>query len=180
MDRGASTDPIPELESPDRVHLALETNGRGWLGYLEELPGAFVRGQTQPDCHAKVNGEIREYLEWLGCLPADEPLVSVSKIIQSDLCVEDADNCILIDSDRSELRPEQFRVWPEIALHSALCFQRLYESAPHKTWRDPDQIHIPVKVSCLDKRHPGSRQSSPGLLPAMFETRPHPHRQHLR
>jgi hypothetical protein len=136
------------LNCPIKIRVAFETNGKGWLGYVEELPGAFVRGSTQEDCLTKVKAEIHGYLGWLGIVTNDDADVSVSRIVQSDLRVEDADNRILLDTDRAALGDTQFRTWSEIALYSAVCFEKLYTSASQKEWQDPARIRQTFLGDC--------------------------------
>ena len=53
-------------EIDHELSIAFETNGRGYLGFICELPGAFVRGQTLEEALAKVEREVKRYQKWLG------------------------------------------------------------------------------------------------------------------
>ena len=53
------------------------------------------------------------------------------------MCVEDADNEILLDYDREPLDRSMFVQWIQIASFSVACFQELYDAATLRDWRDP-------------------------------------------
>jgi len=52
--------------SANLVSVSLETNGKGYIGYIVELPGAFIRGKTEEEAISKVDREVQSYLKWLG------------------------------------------------------------------------------------------------------------------
>lgn len=122
---------------PDLVRVEFETNGTGWIGYVAELPGAFVRGTAEGACLSKVDSEIRRYARWLGPKPGASCEVVRTRIHRSGLCVEDADNEILLDYDRERLDRSTFDQWTQIASFSGACFQDLYEAATLPDRRDP-------------------------------------------
>ena len=79
------------LEVPNKISVSLETNGKGFLGFLVELPGAFVRGESETEVLSKVDSEVRSYLRWLSISP---PGKIDSRIVERHFCeltVEDAD-----------------------------------------------------------------------------------------
>jgi len=45
--------------------MAFETNGKGYMGFIVELPGAFIRGITEQEALTKVKKEVSLYLKWL-------------------------------------------------------------------------------------------------------------------
>lgn len=122
---------------PDLAHIELETNGTGWIGFVAELPGAFVRGSAEGICLSKVDREIRRYANWLGLKPGASCTVVRTRIHRSGLCVEDADSEILLDYDRERLDRSKFDQWIQIASFSGACFQDLYEAATLLDRRDP-------------------------------------------
>jgi hypothetical protein len=92
------------LDVGDTVSVALETNGIGFMGFLVELPGAFVRGKTEEEALSKVHLEAKSYLEWLGIMCT---VPTKGRIVQQHHCelmVEDEDGEILLDVDRDAAR----------------------------------------------------------------------------
>jgi len=47
------------------MNIVYETNGKGFLGWIVDLPGAYVRGSTIDEARNKIESEIKEYEEWL-------------------------------------------------------------------------------------------------------------------
>ena len=125
------------MDLPDLLHIEFETNGVGWIGYVAELPGAFVRGPTEEVSLSKGEKEVRRYARWLGLEPKVSCTLLRTRVHRSGLCVEDADNEILLEYDRGRLNPSTFDRWCQIALFSGACFQELYAAATLRDWRDP-------------------------------------------
>jgi predicted RNase H-like HicB family nuclease len=57
---------ISALKLTGIISTAFETNGKGYIGYIVELPGAFIRGRTEEEAISKVRPEVNLYLKWLG------------------------------------------------------------------------------------------------------------------
>jgi len=127
---------IPE----DTVSVALESNGKGFIGYIVELPGAFVRGKTEEEALSKAGGEIRAYMKWLGVEAKASYECRVVQRHRSALMVEDADNEILLEDDKGAVRDEEFRRLRDLALYSGETFLRLYTNAKFKDWVDEARI----------------------------------------
>ena len=104
---------------------------------MAELPGACVRGPSEGECLSKVDREAGRYSQWLGLEPRDHYPTGPSKVHRSELCVEDADNEILLEYDRGRLDRSTFDEWRQIASYSGVCFQELYDAATLRDWRDP-------------------------------------------
>lgn len=134
----------------DMVSVALETNGRGYLGFIVELPGAFVRGKTKQEALLKVPKEVSQYLKWLGSLEksgckvqtlqAREYGVEVVQAHVTSLAVEDADGEILLDADKGTLEEEGFRNLLDLVWFSGEAFVRLCTKAKFKDWVDEARI----------------------------------------
>ncbi len=122
------------------VSIALETNGKGFMGFLVEMPGAFVRGRSEEEVLGKVGGEAKSYLNWLRIsrLPPSKGLIVERH--SCHLMVEDADGEILLEADRGPLRQEEFQLLTELARYSAKTFDSLYDSSLLKDWVDPSRI----------------------------------------
>ena len=60
------------IEFGDTASVAFETNGKGYLGYIVELPGAFIRGATEEEALKKVPKEVSSYLRWLDINPVKD------------------------------------------------------------------------------------------------------------
>ncbi len=124
----------------DAVSIAMETNGRASLGFIVELPGAFVRGKTQSEVLSKVNTEAKSYLDWLG-IPAKPYYQTL--VIQRHRCtlmVEDADSEILLDEDKRAVTRGEFEKIAELVIYSGKTFLQLYRSAKLKDWVDEARI----------------------------------------
>jgi hypothetical protein len=128
------------ITPPDTTSVAFETNGRGWLGYVAELPGAFVRGATEEEALSKVDGEVRSYLAWLGTCPKPGCKAIVVQRHRSTLAVEDADNEILLAADGGPVGGEDFRHILDVARLSGDTFLKLYGGAEFKEWIDEARL----------------------------------------
>ena len=73
-----------------------ETNGKGWLLWAAQCPGAFARGATENEALAKLPGDVRRFLRWAG-EPAGDITVTPGAPIESSLHTED-DFCTLFES----------------------------------------------------------------------------------
>ncbi len=118
------------------LSVGLETNGKGFHGYLVELPGAFVRGSTEKQAVSKIPSEAESYLHWLGLERSSFPEAQIVQRHQCRLMVEDADNEILLHADRDVLSPRGYRDLVELVRFSGITFTLLYESAVMKDWVD--------------------------------------------
>jgi len=88
------------------------------MGFIVELPGAFVRGQTEQEALSKVQTEAISYLKWSGN-PSRSPDGSlVVQRHQCELQVEDADCEILLDADRGIIGGIEFGQLADLALYS--------------------------------------------------------------
>ncbi len=128
------------IQIGETVSIALETNGRGFQGFIVELPGAFVRGQAEQEALTKVQTEADSYLRWIGSQP--RPSLQ-TRVVQKHLCklmVEDADCEILLDADRLPMTHQEVRELAELVKYSGLTFAELYDSAALKDWVDETRI----------------------------------------
>jgi predicted RNase H-like HicB family nuclease len=130
----------PSVKLNDVVSLAFETNGKGYIGYIVELPGAFVRGRTEKEAIAKVDREVDLYLKWLGIKQKREYKIQIVQRHQSSLQVEDADNEILLEADQEIMKEEEFRNFAELVWYSGETFLQLYTSTKFKNWIDESRI----------------------------------------
>lgn len=83
------------------MKVVYETNGKGYLGWIEDLPGAYVRGKTIEEARNKYENEIEEYEKWLDIQVADVGKTD-EVIVQSDLMIEDADSNIILEVEKRE------------------------------------------------------------------------------
>lgn len=128
------------FELEDVVSLALETNGKGHLGFVVDLPGAFVRGRTEFEAVSKVSPEIGTYLKWLGLEAKDDYRILVVQRFRSEAVVEDADTEILLDADKQEVDGTEWKNLLELTRLSADTLFRLYKDAANKDWVDITRI----------------------------------------
>ena len=133
-------DPPLSIEFGDTASVAFETNGKGYLGYIVELPGAFIRGETEEEALNKTRKEVNCYLHWLGIKSVEDYSFCVVQRHQSNLMVEDADSEILLEADKGALEEREYKNLLDIVLHSGETFLRIYESAAFKDWVDQSRI----------------------------------------
>ena len=122
------------------LSVAMETNGRGFQGFVVELPGAYVRGRMEEEAVAKVPKEAMSYLKWLGQERAGFPKPRVVQTHRCRLMVEDADCEILLADDSFQMSEQEFRHLVELVKYSGLTFTKLYNSAELKDWVDETRI----------------------------------------
>jgi hypothetical protein len=118
------------------LSIALETNGRGFHGFIIELPGAFVRGRTEQETLSKTQKEATSYSKWL---ESPAPTQIVARIVQRHQCelaVEDGDCEILLHADQDPLDQMEFALLRDLVKHSGQTFSQLYESVSVKNWVD--------------------------------------------
>ena len=130
----------PQTKLPDVVSIAFETNGRGYIGFIVELPGAFIRDRTEKEAIAKVSGEVNLYLKWLGIEQQPGYKIQVVQRHRSSLMVEDADNEILLEADKKVMGGEEFSKLLDLVWFSGETFSQLYTTAKFKDWIDKARI----------------------------------------
>jgi hypothetical protein len=124
----------------DIVSISFETNGKGYIGFIVELPGAFVRGKTEDEAIAKVNREVNIYLKWLCIKHNPHYKIQVVQKHQSALQVEDADNEILLKADKKAMDEIEFRNLLSLVCFSGETFLKLYTNVEFKDWVDEERI----------------------------------------
>jgi len=130
----------PQIKQTDVASLAFETNGRGYLGFIVELPGAFVRGRTEEEAVAKVHREADLYLKWLGVEQKHDYKVQVIQRHRSTLTVEDADSEILLQADQERLSDREFQNLLDLVRFSGETFSQLYANTRFKDRIDESRI----------------------------------------
>jgi hypothetical protein len=126
-----------KLKIADAVSVGFEHNGLGYIGFIVELPGAYIRGRTLAEALGKADSEIGSYLRWLNLeRPHHIIRVNVVQEHKSSLIVEDADNEILLDGDKDKMASDEFELFSELALKSGKTFNSVYESSALKDWTD--------------------------------------------
>lgn len=130
----------PSIKIVNQLSIAFETNGNGYIGYVVELPGAFVRGKTEEEAIAKVNREVNLYLKWLGLKSKTDYRIQIVQRHQSNLRVEDADNEILLEADKGVTGEEDLGDLFELVRYSGESFLQLYTKTKLKDWVDEKRI----------------------------------------
>ena len=123
-----------------RISVALETNGRGFIGFIAQLPGAYVRGETDEITLSKVHTEVRSYARWLAVEAPVGYENSVSQRHHCTLMVEDADTEILLDEDRSPMNDEEFKELHDLAACSGETIYALCKNADLRDWVDESRV----------------------------------------
>jgi len=124
----------------DTISIALETNGRGYLGFIVELPGAFIRGKTQEEALAKLSREITSYMKWLGIRQQLNYRPIIVQTHHCSLMVEDADSEILLDADRKSMSEKEFNFFCDTVQYSGETFLKIYTNAELRDWVDETRI----------------------------------------
>jgi len=114
----------------------LETNGKGFQGFIIELPGAFVRGRTEQEALSKTIKEATSYAKWLESPAPTSTKARVVQRHQCELTVEDGDCEILLHADQDVLDQRRLAQLRDLVKHSGQTFSRLYDSVSLKDWVD--------------------------------------------
>ena len=85
--------------------LIFETNGKGFMGWIAELSGAFVRGATADEVRRKIPSEFVAYAEWLQIAVADLAIHREETVVTT-AAVEDGDTNICLEVDRQPLQTD--------------------------------------------------------------------------
>jgi hypothetical protein len=109
-----------------------EYNSGGHLVWAQQFLGAFVRGRTRQEAIDKFDGEMRQYLRWLGQQADGTCTVRIVQEKVSTLEISDADSDILFDSEAAPMTMDQYECLRDLALRSAADFLTLYRSVPDK------------------------------------------------
>lgn len=128
-----------------------ETNGKGWLIWAAQCPGAFARGATENEALAKLPGDVRRFLRWAG-EPAGDITVTPGAPIESGLHTEDADSDLLLEADCAPMTEADYAAAKLLVLKSAHDFCTLFESIPNPdiSPRAPrTSFYGPVPRQCL-------------------------------
>ena len=106
-----------------------ETNGKGWLIWAAQCPGAFARGATEtkrwPSCRATCGASCagrracRGHHRYAG------------RPIESSLHTEDADSDLLLEADCAPMTEADYAAAKLLVLKSARDFCTLFESIPN-------------------------------------------------
>lgn len=116
------------------VFYTWEHNGADSLVWLDDFPGAYVRGDSLEAALAKVPEELRAYLRWRDGAVPDEPFsLQMRQDRGTGLAVSDADSDALLSGEALPLTEPEYEGLKQLALRSAECFQRLYDSIPDKS-----------------------------------------------
>ncbi|MBN2380307.1 hypothetical protein JXM67_10960 [candidate division WOR-3 bacterium] len=124
----------------NRINITLETNGKGYIGFLVELPGGFIRGRTEQEALSKAPKEVASYLRWLGVEAKDNYEFEVVGRFESRAVVEDADTWILLDAEEGRMDKKGFEFLLDLVKRSGEDFFQLYLNAEHKLWVDETRI----------------------------------------
>lgn len=118
------------------------------MGFLVDLPGAFVRGKDEEEALSKVRQEAKSYFDWLGILRAAPTKWQIVQRHHCQLMVEDADGEILLDADRGPVSEDEFQILVGLVCHSARTFKSLYDSSALKHWVDPPRVRKTFYGEC--------------------------------
>lgn len=124
----------------DKLSVALETNGKGFQGFIVELPGAFVRGPDETSALSKTLEEAQSYLRWLH---ASDKISIQPHVVQRHSCalmVEDGDCEILLDSDKGFVGYTEWTQLADLVRYSGKTFDAMFEHAQLKDWVDDARV----------------------------------------
>ena len=119
------------------MNIVYETNGKGFLGWIVDLPGAYVRGSTIDEARNKIESEIKEYEEWLN-ISASRSNIYKEAIVHSNLMIEDADSDIILENELEDYESyEAFLYHCNLSLISAKKVETIYQECKSKDIVDP-------------------------------------------
>jgi len=118
----------------------IETNGKGYLGFLCDYPGAYIRGKSIEEALSKTGHELQSYQKWLGIEEKGAFQAHVVKKHESSLMIEDADSNILLETDLEPMTKREFDELSFLLLKSGKTTYQIYQSAEFKDWIDQDRI----------------------------------------
>jgi predicted RNase H-like HicB family nuclease len=122
------------------MEIIYETNGKGFLGWVVEFPGAYIRGKTTDEAREKINNEITAYQKWLD-LPLKKEIITKENIVETKLDVEDADSDVLIEYDITEYKNAgEFKNDCEKILISANKIEEIYKNCNYKDVIDETKV----------------------------------------
>ncbi len=121
----------------ESMNIIYETNGLGFLGWIEYYPGAYVRGKTIKEAELKIENELNEYANWLNIkINSDKCICQIIK--NSTLHIEDADSNIIFDSELTEFYDNsEFDYFLDLVLISGKKTELLYQKLQNKDKIDP-------------------------------------------
>lgn len=115
------------------IKCIVEYNDKGYLIYLENYPGAYVRGKTKKEALKKIPDEIKSYSLWaFGESKKYNLSIEILEEMKSDLQINDADSDILFGSEGCPLSEGEYLDLRSLVLKSANDFKILYDSFPDK------------------------------------------------
>ena len=112
------------------IRCVWEHHGDDSLIYLENLPGAFLRGCTKEEALAKAKQEIEAYFRWLNQKAPDDITLVIVQEKDSELNIADADSDVLFESEKTPFTQEEYHALKKLVMKSAYDFQKLYDSIP--------------------------------------------------
>jgi hypothetical protein len=127
------------------VRITYETNGKGYLGWIEDYPGAFLRGPSLEEARAKLDRELGDYADWLG-LPAPldgvttepgAPGMPLESIVTSALAIEDADSNFTFGSELVDYEDADFERFMALLRRSARMVAACLDSTRNRGTVDP-------------------------------------------
>lgn len=122
------------------MKVVYETNGKGFLGWIENIPGAYVRGKTIEEARSKYEREIEAYGQWLDIVVTEIGKID-EVIVHSDLMIEDADSNIILDVEKNEYENKNdFYHECELAFLSAKQVDTIYNKCKNKNVIDNSKV----------------------------------------
>jgi len=138
------------------VRITYETNGKGFLGWIEDYPGAFLRGPSLEEARAKLGRELVDYAEWLGLsappgraasgagVPglSGSPDAPIESIVSSVLTVEDADSDFTFGSELVDYGDADFERFMALLRRSGRMVASCLDSTRNRGTVDPHHDRI--------------------------------------
>ena len=112
------------------------------MGFIVELPGAYVRGKTEKEALSKVHTETTAYSRWTKQTVEPPTEVLVAQRHHCKLHVEDADCEIFLNADRGVVSKAEFSSLVNLANYSGETFARIYEVSELKDLVDTARIRM--------------------------------------
>lgn len=114
------------------IDIVQEYNDKGCMLWIEQLPGAFVRGQTLQQAMDKLPREVQSYTLWAQGTARQVDAVTITHEYRCPLAVEDADGDVLFPSERLPMDMADYIRLKELAIRSSKDFNAILLSVPQK------------------------------------------------
>jgi len=111
------------------MNISYETNGKAFMGWLDELIGSYVRGKTIEEANDHISDELCDYCKWLE-LENEGFSVGTWTIVHNNAVIEEGDSYIILDNEKSErVEDDRFEILMNYLTISAENTNSIYQNS---------------------------------------------------